>query len=45
MMAEPLDIALSGYSIMMKLGLLRLISSVDIIFDNSILIRALIGVE
>ena len=45
MMAEPLDIALSGYSIMMKLSLLRLISSVNIIFDNSILIRALIGVR
>ena len=43
MMAEPLNIALSGYSFMMKLGF-RLISSVNIIYvDTSILIRALLG--
>ena len=45
MMAEPLNIALSGYSIMMKFGLLRLISSVNIIYVNNSILRALVGVR
>ena len=46
MMAEPLNIALSGYSIMMKFGLLlRLISSVNIIYVDNSIFRALVGVR
>ena len=42
MMAIPLSIALSGYSFMMKLGF-RLISSVNIIYVDTSILRALLG--